>query len=118
MALRAARIRPPDLVVCDLVTPGIDGDEVIRMLKRMSPVTPPIVVVSGRFKEKDQQDALEAGADVFLVKPVEREKLLAAVSKCLAPVQPAPAAAQAVLAETHPGAGRRAGDPEDALASA
>jgi CheY-like chemotaxis protein len=84
-ALKAAREDRPDLAICDLLMPGLDGFTVCSTFKRNKTFNAPILVVSGRVNEKDAQAALKAGADAFIQKPVEREKLLAAVAEWLAP---------------------------------
>jgi CheY-like chemotaxis protein len=83
-ALKAAREDPPDLVISDLSMPGIDGFTLCSMLKRDKTFKAPILVLSGRISEKDHEDALKAGANAFVTKPVERENLLAMVAKWLA----------------------------------
>jgi CheY-like chemotaxis protein len=83
-ALKAAREDPPDLAICDLSMPGIDGFTLSSMFKRNKTFKAPILILSGRISEKDHQDALKAGADAFIPKPVERESLLATVAKWLA----------------------------------
>ena len=83
-ALKAAREDPPDLAICDLSMPGIDGFTVSSMFKRTRTFKAPVLVLSGRVSEKDVQHALKAGADAFIPKPVEREKLLTTVAEWLA----------------------------------
>lgn len=83
-ALKLAREDPPDLVISDLTMPGIDGFTVCSMFKRTKAFKVPVLALSGRLSEKDHQDALKAGADAFIAKPVEREKLLSAVAEWLA----------------------------------
>jgi CheY-like chemotaxis protein len=83
-AIKAAREDPPDLAICDLSMPGIDGFSLCSMFKRNKAFNAPILVLSGRVAEKDIQNALKTGADAFISKPVEREKLLAAVAEWLA----------------------------------
>jgi CheY-like chemotaxis protein len=83
-ALKAAREDPPDLAICDLLMPGIDGFTLCSMFKRNKTFKAPILILSGRVSEKDEQAALRAGADAFIHKPVEREKLLATVAEWLA----------------------------------
>ena len=83
-ALKAAREDPPDLAICDLLMPGIDGFTLCSMFKRNKTFKAPILILSGRVSEKDEQAALRAGAVAFIHKPVEREKLLAAVAEWLA----------------------------------
>ena len=83
-ALKAAREDPPDLVICDLLMPGIDGFTLCSMFRRHRTFRAPILVLSGRVSDKDEQAALRGGADAFIHKPVEREKLLATVAEWLA----------------------------------
>jgi len=88
-ALAAARTCQPDVVVCDLTMPGIDGYETCSMFKRDKSFKAPIIVLSGRVRDKDVKAALDAGADAFLSKPVNREKLLAKIAELLPPSAPA-----------------------------
>jgi CheY-like chemotaxis protein len=83
-ALKVAREDPPDLAICDLSMPGIDGFTLSSMFKRNKTFKAPILILSGRISEKDHRAALKAGADAFIPKPVERESLLATVAKWLA----------------------------------
>lgn len=57
----------PDLVLLDLGLPDLDGREVLRMLRAVSQV--PVIVVTARDEEKQMVDALDGGADDYLVKP-------------------------------------------------
>ena len=82
-AIAAARNAPPDAVVCDLTMPGIDGYQVCSMFKRDKTFKAPIIVLSGRVRDKDVKAALDAGADAFLSKPVNREELLAKIKELL-----------------------------------
>lgn len=82
-ALQAARADPPDLVLLDLIIPGVDGYGVCALLKRDRTFHAPIVVLSGRNQEKDVKSAFGAGADAFLSKPLDRAVLLAKVSEFL-----------------------------------
>ena len=83
-ALKAAHEDQPDLAICDLLMPGLDGFTLCSMLKRSRTFRAPILVISGRVSEKDTQAAFKAGADAFIPKPVEREKLLTTVAEWLA----------------------------------
>jgi DNA-binding response OmpR family regulator len=83
-ALKAAREDTPDLAISDLSMPGIDGFTLCSTFKRNKSFKAPILVLSGRISEKDHRDALKAGADAFISKPVERENLLATVARWLA----------------------------------
>src|SRR5688572_13099533 len=74
-ALVEARDQPPDLVVLDVMLPGIDGVEVCRRLRAGSDV--PILMLTARDAISDRVAGLDAGADDYLVKPFAYEELLA-----------------------------------------
>ncbi|MBO9335476.1 MAG: response regulator transcription factor [Roseiflexus sp.] len=76
-ALDIAREQPPDLVVLDLMLPGIDGLEVARRLRAASDV--PIIMLTARDAIPDRVAGLEAGADDYLIKPFAFEELLARI---------------------------------------
>jgi two-component system, OmpR family, KDP operon response regulator KdpE len=76
-ALAAIAANPPDLVLLDLVMPGVDGIEVLRETRGWSTV--PIVVLSARGQEQDKVQALDLGADDYLTKPFGMAELLARV---------------------------------------
>lgn len=76
-ALDIARERPPDLVVLDLMLPGIDGLEVARRLRAASDV--PIIMLTARDAVPDRVAGLEAGADDYLIKPFAFEEFLARI---------------------------------------
>jgi len=78
MGLELARIQDPDLMLLDIMLPGLDGLEVCRRLKR-DPVTEsiPIIIVSAKGEESDVVAGLELGADDYLVKPFSPRELAA-----------------------------------------
>ena len=80
-ALRLLQARLPDLVILDLVLPGISGLEVCRRLREHSSV--PILVLSARGEERDKVAALDLGADDYLTKPFGVEELLARIRAAL-----------------------------------
>ncbi len=82
-ALEIVKNDRPDLVVCDIVVPGMNGIELITRLRRECDYKAPILVVSAHVLERYQQAALAAGADAFLAKPVEKAELLARVKELL-----------------------------------
>jgi PAS domain S-box-containing protein len=79
-ALAAARERPPDLMLADVMMPGLDGFGLLREL-RADPRTRtvPVVLLSGRAGEESRVEGLAAGADDYLVKPFSARELLARV---------------------------------------
>jgi two-component system KDP operon response regulator KdpE len=74
-ALDAAIAHPPDVVVLDLGLPDIDGVDVIAGLRGWTNV--PILVLSGRSGSSDKVEALDAGADDYVIKPFGMDELLA-----------------------------------------
>jgi Response regulators consisting of a CheY-like receiver domain and a winged-helix DNA-binding domain len=75
--LAAARERPPDLVVLDLMLPGLDGLEVAKRIRTVSDV--PIIILTARDAVPDRVKGLESGADDYLVKPFAFDELLARI---------------------------------------
>jgi two-component system, OmpR family, KDP operon response regulator KdpE len=71
----------PDLIILDLGLPDLDGIEVIRRIRQSNAV--PIVILSVRNDETGKVDALDAGADDYVVKPFGVEELLARVRAAL-----------------------------------
>lgn len=69
---------PFDLVLCDLMLPGMPGEEVIRTI-RMASIVVPIIVLSAKGHLDDRVSVLRMGADDYLVKPFEFEELLARI---------------------------------------
>ena len=93
-ALEMANAVPPQLVVLDLMLPGIDGLEVCRRLRASTAV--PIIMLTARGDENDRVIGLELGADDYLSKPFSPRELIARVKSVLrrangplAPVGPA-----------------------------
>ena len=81
-ALTAARDEPPDLVVLDVMMPGLDGLEVCRRL-RAGGEEIPILMLTARDTVPDRVAGLDAGADDYLVKPFAFDELLARVRALL-----------------------------------
>ena len=79
-ALEAAQASPPDVLVLDVMLPGIDGLEVLRRL-RASPATAelPVLMLTAKGQREDRENALSAGADQFMTKPFSNAALIAAV---------------------------------------
>jgi two-component system response regulator MprA len=74
-ALEHGRSFAPDLVILDLGLPGLDGLEVARSLRAEDDV--PILILTARDALESRVEGLDAGADDYLVKPFERQELLA-----------------------------------------
>lgn len=80
-ALAQARRERPDLIILDLMLPGLDGLEVCRILRREREV--PIIMLTARDAEVDRVVGLELGADDYVVKPFSVRELLARVKNVL-----------------------------------
>jgi DNA-binding response OmpR family regulator len=91
-ALAIAAQAPPDLVVLDLMLPGIDGLEVCRRLRAERPELP-VVMLTARGEEDDRIAGLEVGADDYVVKPFSPRELALRVRSVLRRTEPATAAA-------------------------
>ena len=80
-ALEVAREEEPDLIVLDIMLPGLDGFEVCRILRRE--MTVPILMLTARVDEVDRVVGLEMGADDYLIKPFSMREFLARVKALL-----------------------------------
>jgi DNA-binding response OmpR family regulator len=80
-ALRAMRSEPADLVVLDLMMPGIDGLEVCRRLRAVGDV--PIIMLTALGAEVDRVVGLESGADDYVTKPFSPRELVLRVDSLL-----------------------------------
>jgi DNA-binding response OmpR family regulator len=81
-ALVAAAQEPPDLVVLDLMLPGLDGLEVCRRLRAVTPGLP-VVMLTARGEVEDRIAGLEVGADDYVVKPFSPRELALRVASVL-----------------------------------
>jgi two-component system response regulator MprA len=87
-ALEQASVRRPDLVVLDLMMPGVDGLEVCRQLRTSGRL--PILMLTARSGTADRVRGLDTGADDYLVKPFAYAELLARVRALLRRAAPPP----------------------------
>jgi len=94
-ALDLARGRPPDLVLLDVMLPGMSGFEVCRVLRQESAV--PILMITARADEPDRVVGLDLGADDYITKPFSMREVLARVRASLRRVQGAAPARDEVL---------------------
>lgn len=80
--LQAILDNPPDLIVLDLMLPGMSGFEICREVRRRD-LTTPIVILTARTQEVDRVRGLDLGADDYLVKPFSLAELLARIRAVL-----------------------------------
>jgi DNA-binding response OmpR family regulator len=84
--LRKAKQESPDLLILDVMLPGLDGFEVCHRLRDDEySAHLPVLVLSAKSQESDKNAALSVGANDFLAKPVDRLVLIAKVTELLAP---------------------------------
>jgi two-component system, OmpR family, response regulator MprA len=91
-ALEAIRDTPPDMLILDLMLPGLDGIELTRRLRAAEEANGgrlPILMLTARDSVADRVTGLDAGADDYLVKPFDFDELLARVRALLRRTQPA-----------------------------
>ena len=86
-ALAQAAMRPPDVLIIDLVLPDGNGTEVCREIRTWS--TAPVIVLSAVGDEQEKVAALDAGADDYVTKPVGLDELLARLRAVLRRMGPA-----------------------------
>ncbi|HSH01536.1 MAG TPA: response regulator transcription factor [Anaerolineae bacterium] len=84
--LDLARENPPDLVLLDIMLPGIDGLEVCRRLRAVNTV--PILMLTAKESIEDRVKGLDTGADDYLVKPFAFDELMARIRSLLRRAQP------------------------------
>lgn len=83
--LRKAQEEDPDLVILDVMLPGLDGFELCHRLRADSTTDHvPILMLSAKAQEFDKSTGLKAGADEYLVKPADPAEILAKVERLLA----------------------------------
>ena len=85
-ALAAIRASVPDMLVLDLMLPGMDGLSLCRTVRGFSDL--PIIMVTARVEELDRLLGLESGADDYLCKPFSPRELMARIKVILRRVQP------------------------------
>lgn len=97
-ALNSARSASPNLMVLDLMLPGVDGLEVCKLLKK-DPATAaiPIIMLTAKGEEADIVTGLELGADDYITKPFSPRVLIARVKSVLRRKKEEPADAQEVI---------------------
>lgn len=89
--LKAARAFKPDLIILDLMLPGMDGIELLSQLRRESNVY--VILLTARTEETDKIVGLSIGADDYITKPFSPRELVARVKAALRRLQPGTGAA-------------------------
>lgn len=83
-AMAAVGREHPDLVVLDVMMPGVSGLELSRYIRREPGMeNVPIVIVSARGRQEEIEEGMAAGASAYLVKPIGKEELLETVQRLL-----------------------------------
>jgi len=86
-AIDAVALDRPDLVVLDLMLPGLDGLEVMRRLRGQGPGGIPVILLTAKGEESDRVIGLRLGADDYVVKPFSPAELIARVDAVLRRVE-------------------------------
>ncbi|MET0557941.1 MAG: response regulator transcription factor [Solirubrobacterales bacterium] len=101
-ALRLAEEHRPDLVVLDLMLPGIDGIEVMRQLRERPGKPIAVILLTARGEQSDRLVGLRRGADDYVVKPFSPAELVARVEAVLRRVSPPAETEEAAPIEVGP----------------
>ena len=79
--IRLAREQRPDLILCDILMPGMDGHAVLDALRaETATVRIPFVFLTAKGERSDVREGMELGADDYLIKPVRVDELLRAIN--------------------------------------
>lgn len=89
-AAQALRTAPPDLLLLDVMLPGVDGLTILRELRRHSSL--PVILMTARVEEIDRLIGLELGADDYICKPYSPREVVARVKAVLRRTRPTPPA--------------------------
>ena len=93
--LKAARVHKPDLIVLDIMLPGMDGIEVLTHLRRESDVY--VIMLTAKSEETDKIVGLSVGADDYLTKPFSPRELVARIKAALRRIRDGVGPADATL---------------------
>ncbi len=80
-AIKAFKLNPPNLVVLDIMLPGMDGWEICREIRKISDI--PIIMLTAKGETFDKVLGLELGADDYIVKPFDPKELMARIKAVL-----------------------------------
>lgn len=96
--LELARSVAPDLVLLDLMLPGMDGVRLFKELRRFPGTRKtPVIMLTARAQTEDRVAGLELGADDYITKPFSPKELMLRIKAVLKRSQPAPEAAEALV---------------------
>ena len=85
-ALAAALAEPPDVMILDVMLPGLDGFEVLRRLRADDRgASVPVIMLTAKGQRADREAALGVGADLFMTKPFSNAQLIEAVRRLAGP---------------------------------
>jgi len=88
-ALRIIRQEPPDLVILDIMMPDISGFDVMRALLKDPAPPPPVIFLTAKSGDEDQEVGLSLGITHYLLKPITRGLLLDSINQALGtPTEP------------------------------
>lgn len=73
----------PDLLITDLMMPGLSGIDLVRKLRHERQFDKPVLILTARGQRVDEDDARASGADAFMTKPFRSQELLARVGSLL-----------------------------------
>lgn len=81
-ALEAVMADPPDVLVLDVMLPGLDGYEILRKLRAdRRGESLPVLMLTAKGQREDREMALKCGADLFITKPFSNAEIVSAVRK-------------------------------------
>lgn len=89
-AIRALEAERPDLIVLDLMLPGMSGQEVLQELRRQPERGIPVIVLTARGEERERVEGLRLGADDYMAKPFSPQELVLRVGAVLRRVRQDP----------------------------
>ena len=82
VALDAALADPPDLIILDVMLPGLDGIEILRRLRADARTrTMPVLILTAKGQRENRETALDSGANLFITKPFSNSEVIAAVNR-------------------------------------
>ena len=88
-ALRIMDMEPPDLLILDIMLPGVNGFELCQRIREFSNV--PIIMLTAKVEDSDKIRGLKLGADDYLTKPFSVQELMARIEAVLRRIQPSEA---------------------------